>query len=69
MIKFIEEDIHQIFGEESESIIREIKIFLMTNNILGKKYFTKKDVGSGWLTKKRNGQLIFTPRIYNKRRK
>ena len=48
------------FGEEAETIIREIKISLMTNSILGKKSFAKKDVGSGWLTKKRDGQLIFT---------
>ena len=47
------------FGEEAENIIREIKISLMTHSTLGKKSFANEDIGSGWLTKKRDGQLIF----------
>ena len=64
MNKFDEENIQITFGEEADFIIREIKTVITTNKILGRNTFTNQNMGSGWLTRKKNGQTIFTPKIF-----
>ena len=63
MNTFIEENIKINFGEQADRIIREIKLELWFKKQLGKNAFTNSEIGSGWLTKKKNGQIIFTPKI------
>ena len=64
MNNFDEENIKITFGEQSVSIIREIKTVIATNKILGKNTFANANMSSGWLTKKKNGQTIFTSKIF-----
>tara|TARA_R100001369_G_scaffold3295_3_gene10435 strand:+ start:130 stop:327 length:198 start_codon:yes stop_codon:yes gene_type:complete len=64
MNNFDEENIKITFGEQAAFIIREIKTVIATNKILGKNTFANANMSSGWLTKKKNGQTIFTPKVY-----
>jgi len=64
MNKFDEENIKVTFGEEADFIIREIKTVINTNKKLGRNIFTNENMASGWLTKKKNGQTIFTPKVF-----
>lgn len=63
-MKNIETTIKSAYGEEADAIIREIKSAVSINTILGKTYFANYELSSGWLTKKKTGQTIFTPKIY-----
>ena len=65
MNKFDEENIKIKFGEEANFIIREIKTVLATNKILGRNTFVNANMSSGWLTKKKGGQLIFTHKEFS----
>lgn len=63
-MKSIETIIKSAYGEEADTIIREIKSAVSTNKILGKTYFANYELSSGWLTKKKSGQTVFTPKVY-----
>ena len=63
-MKNIESTIKAEYGEEADAIIREIKNAVSINKVLGKTYFANYELSSGWLTKKKSGQTIFTPKLY-----